>query len=85
MVDCWLDDFRNYVTSQALDFPYKVSVDKNEQSRAFKTLFLQYAKTPSGKKNVFFQNIGLLNNNLVFMKISVYPYSTYNDSIQNRQ
>ena len=54
MVDCWLDDFRSYVTSQALDFPYKVSVDKNEQSRAFKTLFLQYAKTPSGKKNVFF-------------------------------
>ena len=85
MVDCWLDDFRNYVTSQALDFPYKVSVDKNEQSRAFKTLILQYTKTPSGKKNVFFQNIGLLNNNFVFMKISVYPYSTYNDSIQNRQ
>ena len=31
-----------------------IDVDKNEQSRAFKTLILQYTKTPSGKKNVFF-------------------------------
>jgi hypothetical protein len=36
MVDCWLDDFRIYLTSQALDFPFKVSVDPNEQRKAFK-------------------------------------------------